>query len=520
MFDIEVKKIDDVHIKVLADLNIREQIHETFRFRVPNYQFTPKYKAGWWDGYIKLYNMYDCQIYGGLLKEIVGFAKRRGHSIHVDPVLLGYEKTSVDDVEDWIKNELQPKLDDGSPLTPRDYQLDALIKSIKFRRVLLESATNSGKSFIIYSILNWLFHHGKINAALIVVPTVSLVHQMYGDFEDYAQNTGFDVDEWVHKIHAGQKKWSDKPIIISTWQSIYEMEPEWFAQYDCIIGDEAHGAETKSMIGILESMKNCPYKIGMTGSLKSFEGSLLTLQGLFGPRIKVIRAHEMIDRGYSTELNIQGIMMEYPTEECQALAKVQRDTVKELKESGQNSAGTEYRLEMEYIINHKGRDTFLKNLIRTRKGNTLVLYRYVKKHGLPLYQDIKQMVGDDRKVFFVSGDVDPKVRDQIRHITEKSDNAIIIASYKTFSTGINIKRLHNLILAFPTKAKIKIVQSLGRMLRKHKSKDVATVFDLCDDLQWKTKVNYAKKHFLKRLQIYRDEKHKYKIQKVQLKPHE
>lgn len=519
MFDVYIEKVNDVHIRIHATAGIREQIADVFKFRIPKYQFHPKYKAGIWDGYIKLFNPHTCLMHTGLLKELVKFCRRYSYSVFVDPKLMGYDSIEYADVEKWFHKTLRPTDSDGDLLDVRDYQLDAITKSLKFRRVLLESATNSGKSFVIYAILKWLFETEKIGGALIVVPTINLVHQMYADFDEYSANSDFSSEEWVHKIYAGQDKWTDKPISLATWQSIYKMEPEWFAQFDCIIGDEAHGCEAKSLVRIMEVMTKCPYKIGMTGSLSDFEGSLMNLQGLFGTHIKVIGAKEMIERGDSTPLNIWGVMLKYPDHECKEMSRVKREMAKANAAATQAgtakpySTGAEYSHEIEFLMNHGPRRKFIRNLATSRDGNTLVLFRF-ETHGKQIYDDIKASVPEDRPVFLIYGKVKGEVREAVRKVTDSHADAIIVASYGTFSTGINIKSLKHLILAFPYKSKIKIVQSLGRMLRLFVGKDAAMVWDICDDLQWKSQTNYAKDQFLDRLMIYRKEKHSYNLTEV------
>lgn len=521
-YDVYIEKVNDVYIRIHANMGIREQIAEVFKFRPPKYQFSPKYKAGWWDGYIKLFNPYTCLMYGGLLKQMVAHCKRYNYSIYVDPKLLDFGKQTYDSIENWFSSELKPTRDDGGLLDIRDYQLDAIHKSLKFKRLLLKSATNSGKSFVIYAILKHLFENDSIGSGLIVVPTVGLVDQMYSDFDEYSQDPGNDFrsEDWVHKIYAGQEKWTDKPIVCTTWQSIHAMPPAWFSQFECMIGDEAHGCEAPKMVKIMEAMPNCPYRIGMTGSLSDFEGSLLTLEGLFGPIVDVITAKEMIDRGDSTPLDIVGIMLEYSEHERKALASEKRQLAKEnkaLAEAGKTKiTNAEYLAEMELLMAHKERRKFVRNLAVTREGNTLVLFRF-EKHGHQIYDDIRKIVPDTRPVFLVYGKVKREVRKKIREITDQYHDAIIVASYGTFSTGINIKSLKHLILAFPYKSKIKIVQSIGRMLRKFNGKERACIWDICDDLQWKSKPNYAKDQFLERLKIYRKEQHSYTIDKVTVK---
>ena len=174
-----------------------------------------------------------------------------------------------------------------------------------------------------------------------------------------------------------------------------------------------------------------------------------------------------------------------------------------------------YHDEIDYLITHTKRNNLIKNLCLDVSGNTLVLFNYVERHGEPLYELINNST--ERKVFFVHGGVDVEDREEVRRITETETDAIIIASYGTFSTGINIKKLHNVIFASPSKSRIRNLQSIGRVLRKSKDKHVATLYDIADDItrgEWK---NFTYKHFEERLKIYHEEKFDYEIIKVRTK---
>ncbi len=191
-YDVYIEKVDDVHIRIHANMGIKEQFEEIFRFRPDNYQFNPKYKQGWWDGWIKLFNPWSGEIYAGLLKDVIDACRHYNYTFYVDPKLLQFGKQTYDTIEKYFSGKLKPTTSDGDPLDIRDYQIDAIYKSLKFKRILLESATNSGKSSIIYTILNHLFENDEIKAALVVVPTIDLVQQMYSDFGEYSQNNDFD----------------------------------------------------------------------------------------------------------------------------------------------------------------------------------------------------------------------------------------------------------------------------------------------------------------------------------------
>ncbi len=176
-----------------------------------------------------------------------------------------------------------------------------------------------------------------------------------------------------------------------------------------------------------------------------------------------------------------------------------------------------YQDEISFIVEHKGRNRFIRNLALSLKGNTLILFNLVKRHGKGLFEDIQAKAEDGRKIFFVHGATDTEDREEIRRITESETDAIIVASYGTFSTGINIRNLHNVIFASPSKSRIRILQSLGRGLRKSENKSILNLYDLSDILQYKSKQNHTLRHFIGRMEIYNSEKFNYKIFKVRLR---
>ena len=170
---------------------------------------------------------------------------------------------------------------------------------------------------------------------------------------------------------------------------------------------------------------------------------------------------------------------------------------------------------MDYLVEHEPRNKFIKNLAKDLKGNTLILFNYVERHGLPLFNMINS--DTDRPVYVVHGGVDTEDREEIRELTEKSDNSIIVASYGTFSTGINIRNLHNVIFASPSKSSIRNLQSIGRVLRKGDNKSKATLYDIADDISTDRGNNYTLNHLLERVKIYNEEKFDYEIVDVKLK---
>ena len=340
----------------------------------------------------------------------------------------------------------------------------------------------------------------KCKRGLLIVPTISLVEQMHGDFKDYSTANGWDVEKLCHKIYQGQDKFANVPLTVSTWQSIHELPKKFFEQFDFIIGDEAHSFKAKSLSSIMTKSINGKYRLGTTGTIDDSEVHKLVLEGHFGPISRLVTTKELIERKHLSDLDIKCIVLKYPEELCRA--------VKEM----------DFQQEMDFIVTNNARNRFITNLALDQKGNTLVLFQYVEKHGKVLHNIIKQKTdGTPRKIFFVCGQTEAEDRENVRHITEQENDAIIIASYGVFSTGVNIRRLHNIVFASPSKSKIRNLQSIGRGLRLGEGKDKATLYDISDDLRIGNHINYTMNHYAERVKIYHAEKFKISTYKVEMK---
>jgi superfamily II DNA or RNA helicase len=490
---LKVSKKDEVYLKVSCEPGIAQELNEYFTFDVPGARFMPAYKSRMWDGKARLYNMFTQELYVGLLPYLREFCDRLEYTLEVDIDPIG-DPVTIEDVRDFAKKLNLHSL--GKPIEPRDYQLDAVRYSIRTGRALLLSPTASGKSLIIYILMRYYQMFGK--KQLIIVPTTSLVEQMYKDFQDYASETEWKASYNCARIYSGFEKSNEYPITISTWQSIYKLPKSFFDGFDVIYGDEAHLFKSKSLTTIFGKCTKTKYRIGTTGTLDGTKTHKLILEGLFGKVKKVISTKELMDKGDVADLAITCLMLEYTDEEKKLVSKMN------------------YQEEMDWLVSHKKRNNVIKNLATTQKGNTLVLFQYVEKHGQVLFDLVNDKVGKDRKVFFVHGSTDTQQREAIRDITEKEKDAIIIASYGTFSTGINIRNLHNVIFASPSKSRIRNLQSIGRGLRKGSEKTTCNLFDIGDELVWKSKKNYTLQHLIERIKIYNEEGFKYKLVRIKL----
>lgn len=489
---IVVGKLNESFLQISCEASTERELSEHFCFYVPGYKFMPAYKNRMWDGKIRLFDYRKKTIYCGLFNYLKEFAEQRGYSLVTDYRPIG--KENVDDLVSRL-----PLTAAGAPIRPRGYQLAGVKHALSNHKSLLLSPTASGKSLMIYLAIRHFLENNKNQNVLIVVPTTSLVEQMYSDFGDYSSTDSWNVADNCHRIYSGKEKINlNHRVIITTWQSVYKMPTPWFKDYGMVIGDEAHNFKAKSLTAIMEKCVNAKYRIGTTGTLDGTQTHQLVLEGLFGPVYKVTTTKDLMDADDLAQLEIRILLLKYNDEYCKAVSKMK------------------YQDELDFIVRYGPRNEFISDLATKITGNTLVLFQYVEKHGKPLHDILKKKVDKDRKLFYVSGETDVDTRENIRAITEKEDNAIIVASLGTFSTGINIKKLHNIIFASPSKSQIRVLQSIGRGLRKSGDGINTIIYDIADDLHWKTQKNYTLNHAGERISIYSKEKFEYNINEIKI----
>ena len=485
--DLTIKKKNEVYLKVDAEPSTHQELADFFTFDVDNAKYMQKnrrYKG--WDGKVRLYSPATGEIYCGLYSYLIDWAKKKGYTYEIqkhDHFGLPLEENDLitpEAVTGFVKAL-------SLPVKVRDYQLKAIYECLRYNRRVLLSPTASGKSLMIYSLVR--FHVNVNRQVLIVVPTTSLVEQMYKDFEEY----GWKASSYCHKIYGGEEKYTEHPVTITTWQSIYKEPRKWFERYDVIIGDEAHLFKAKSLTRLMSKLHDCKYRYGFTGTLDGTNVNQLVLEGVFGRCSKVTKTESLMKKGHLAKLKINIILLKH----------------KEKIFEG-------YQEEIEYLTEHENRNKFIRNLASDLKGNTLVLFNYVEKHGVPLYEMINTYT--DKSVYLVHGGVETEDREDIRFLVERSvdGGCIIVASLGTFSTGINIKNLHNVIFASPSKSRIRNLQSIGRVLRKGENKSKATLYDIADDISTDTGKNYTLRHLYERIKIYKEENFKYEIVEVTL----
>lgn len=496
---ISIKDYNNSFIRVFSD-SVGDLLHisENFTFDVPGARFQPRYKAKVWDGKIRLFNTKNGLLPLGLKDELLEFLQEYEYE-YLDETTISESEYTVEEVTNFL-NACRVSDGKGEEIFPEKHQIDAIVHSILEKRVLILSPTSSGKSLIIYLIQKFLDRN-----VCILVPSVGLVDQLSVNFDEYSQfDSDFDAEEEIHKIYSGKEKIVDKRIVISTWQSLQRLEPdtEFYDRFECLIVDEVHTAKANVLGGIIEKFTNAQYKLGFTGTLDDSELTNMKLKGLFGPVKQFVTAKDLMDAGVITPVDIRMIFLQYFPLEVRDLML---------------SKSTSYDTEMSYVLSNPRRNKFIAKLATSRPGNTLILFNL-----LDHVDEIKRLILEDfpdRKIFVVTGNVKGKERETIRKAIEKEDDCVVLATYGVFSTGISINKLHNFIFAHPTKSKTRVLQSIGRLLRKHITKDVATIFDIVDDFSITTKKgsvrkNYILEHALERSKYYIKERYPFQIKKL------
>lgn len=476
MPDIIITKLNETYLKINSEYGIAQEISDNFEFTVPGFRFMPAYKHGMWSGRISLFNLRDRTIYAGLLPKIIEFAKNRDYTVdgYLGPETEAPETAQI---EAWAA-----KLDLPG-ITPRDYQIAAVRACIAQERAIILSSTGSGKSLSIYLTSQWFKKR-----TLVIVPTLGLIQQMRSDFISYG------CKEPIQTISGGESKIVNSNIVIGTWQSLFRLKKDWFRQFEVVIVDEVHLATAKSLVSIMEKMDHCKYRFGYSGTLDDSKSNQLTLEGLFGSVNTVATTADLMQREILATLDIQAIVLKYSDEDRKPKRK--------------------YEDEIDFLISHPKRNALIKQLVTKLEGNVLVLFQFVERHGEILYELIKRST--NRPVYYISGDTKPDERERFRKEIDQLDNAILVASVGTSATGINLVSLRHVVFTSPSKAKIRTLQAIGRALRRSKYKTNATLWDIADDLSWKSRRNHTLKHFMERIKIYAREQFQYRVRNITL----
>ena len=457
-------------------------------------------------------------------------------------------------VGDYINNKKIVNISDIDTQEWYDFTVDNNTSSYYHNGIVHH---NSGKSLIAYMLYRYCVDNNL--PLLINVPSTSLCEQLLSDFKDYVSDD-HDVDKYVATLYGGQDKETTKPVIISTWQTCSNMPGEWFKKFKFYIVDEAHGSSAKELSAIIDHLNNCPYRIGMTGTLNGSNIHEIEMHARFGEIFKMVTTRELIDRGLVTDIDIKCVRLLHDKQEIDRF---------------HGFCKNDYQREIDYLLNSAERNDYIINLALGLDTTTLMLFNRIEGHGMKLLDMIQEKsVEYKKKVFYIAGSVKTKQREQIRkqldgelpdfHIVKFADGRtatfdgefvtyeqllayrgktldiesfdpshifvqpgsesfvvsdietvkgcyILLASYGTLAVGVNIRNLHNLIFCHPFKGRILNLQSIGRILRKSNSKNIVYLYDLCDDYRKGKKVNHTYKHATARLEIYEGEEFNYEL---------
>jgi len=457
---------------------------EAFSFDVEGASFSPAYRKKFWDGKIRLLSTHTKSLPAGLTYQACRWLDRHGYDWKFED--NQYYGTPYEMDNRVFYEGVELFMNKISGVKPREYQVETVFHALKEYRKTIVSPTGSGKSLMIYAICRYLKSIDK--KVIVVVPSKGLVEQMTKDFADY----GWDADQFVHKIYAGHAKDTDKPVTITTWQSVYGLDKQWFRQFDAVVGDECHNFKAKSLQGIMKKLPDAKWRYGFTGTLDGKNVHKLILEGHFGPVYKTTSSSDLMEKGFLAKLKVEIIQLKHTPEKFNT-----------------------YNDEIEAIGNMYHRNRFICNLANSLEGNVLVLFGRVDGHGIPMHEMITNMT--TRPIHLIYGDTKVKVREEVRAISEQTSDNIILGSYGTMSTGVNIKNLHHVIFASPSKSRIRVLQSIGRGLRKAKGKNHAMLYDIADDFRKEHgRNNFTLNHLAERIKYYIDEDFEYRVSEMSL----
>ena len=504
-----IQGFNESYVKLLCDDKAQEMfIKDNYTFIMKGWEFTPKGRAGLWDGKLSYYNMYNKNFHKGLLFDLLRFCEQNNIPVSFQNLEIPKEKITLEQLREFTK-----KLNihaGGNPIELHDYQEKAIIESINRERILIKSGTSSGKSLIIYVIMVYYYVHNQNQ--LIMVPSTSLVEQMYKDFIDYSSHcTEINIGQICTKLYTGQKPNPNASVLITTWQSLQRKDKEFFQQFNVLYGDEAHSCKATVLNDIiLNKSEHIKYRIGTTGTTsndvvdekqKNFNEKALV--NLFSDIFVAVTTKELADRGISAKAHIKCIQLQY-SNELRYLHKKQNWLLN-------------YQKEIKWLCQNKERREFIASLPQYFKGNTLILCNFRKEFGIPVYELLKAKY-PTHHVFYLDGQNSVTEREHVRQFIENNENVILLASYGIYQQGINVKNLFNIVLAVPYKSATRILQSIGRGLRKKQGKDTVNIVDISDNLQMpKERANITKLQADVRYKTYEQEQFECKFVKINIK---
>lgn len=475
-----------------------EQLKLSFTKKVKSYKFSPAYKSGAWDGNISFIrgNMLPASSY----KYLFDLCQEFGFECEISNLEELFDnEIDYDEFVDWVNDFFK-----DNPIKPRYYQIDASFRMLKYKRCCANLCTSAGKTLIAFIVFAYLLSHGIAKKIMMVVPKIDLVLQPSGDFNEY--NNG-KLDIKIQQIFSGCKPQKDANIYIGTYQSLRNECQEFFDQFDVVLTDEVHLATSSSQLKIMDACK-FPYRLGLSGTIpvpKYADG--LTIISNFGPIVINVPASQLQNEGYISNCKVTQVRLNYTNE-------TQKDQFKNAKKSLVNigKGGEMFALETKFVNESEKRFNVVVKLISKTDKNTMVLF-HTKEYGKKIFKWLKE--NTTKIVYYIDGDIDKKVREEIRKRMEINNDVVLVASFGTSSTGISINRIFNVFFVNSFKSTSTILQSIGRGLRKSDKigKDFVNIYDISDDLYSGC---YVMAHARERLKIYESQNFPYEIKKLKI----
>ena len=484
----------------------KKQVELSLTKKIHNWYFHPLVKKKIWDGSINFIDKRGpfWKIPIGLWSEVLEIGKEYGYEFHIEGIeKLFLTDLKLEDFKAWVDEFFK-----DSDIEPREYQIEAAWKIVKFRYSVSEIATSSGKTLISFMIFAFLKSQGYIRKFLMIVPSTNLVIQGTEDFEDY----GIDkIGSKIQQIGGGSKMREGCDVVIGTFQSLVKKDREYFEEFDAVFIDEAHHTNSTSIKKIMSNCMHTGWRFGLTGTLtKRGSADHLTIQQYLGPVLVEISPDFLFRNNYATPVAIKIVILDW-------LSAEYKDKMAELKSSSEKMEGNDlYNLERKLVISNKARLNYIVDFINKTSKNSLVLFQSVKdEYGRNIWNGIRE-TNSSKEAFYVDGDTNEQLREEYKSRMETGENKVLIATYGTFSTGISINNLHNIFLVESYKSEVLIKQSLGRGMRKMEGKEKVNIIDFVDDFSTVGYKNYLMKHSEARIAIYKNENFDYKIFRITL----
>jgi len=475
---------DEVNIKLEGlDVDVRRKLSNALKFEVPYARYMPQYKLGRWDGKVAFFGIGGTGYVNHLDTIVDVLSKNNVQIVDIDdrrhPVTLDFkpitERYWADQNVRWPKGHPA----EGEEIILRDYQVDAINKYLQHPQALQEIATGAGKTITTATLSHLCEPYGR---SLVIVPNKSLVTQTE---EDYI-NCGLDVG-----VYFGDRKELGKTHTICTWQSLNILDKkhkdgtavlslaEFLDGVSAVIVDEVHQAKAEVLKNLLtRNLKNAPIRWGLTGTVPKEKFEFESIHASLGPVIGGITAKELQDKGVLSNCHVNVVqLIDIPS-------------------------FTDYQSELKYLVTNEGRIDYIGKLLNNirQEGNTLILVDRISA-GEMLLERIPGAT-------FVKGDVKLKDRKDAYDEINEGTNHVVIATYGVAAVGINIPRIFNLVLIEPGKSFVRVIQSIGRGVRKAKDKDFVQIWDITSTCK------FAKRHLTQRKKFYKEAQYPFTIEKV------